>query len=71
MDDDGMFDAWFGSWKQARPEMTPIGWYTSEDLHEAFGAGVAAAVALTAAVLDVRPGSPRTSPAAGPDPEKD
>ena len=39
MDDDGGFDAWFGPWKETRPDMMPLGWYCKPDLKAAFSAG--------------------------------
>ena len=39
MDDEMRFAKWYVPWKAARPDVTPLGWYTYADLEAAFNAG--------------------------------
>lgn len=88
MDEDGArFAAWFQPWRDARPDIGPIGWYVYADLEAAFDAGRAdqhqqaldeilertrRLEAVVLRALDDRPGNPPdTPPSAGPVPTQD
>lgn len=58
---DDPFLQWWVPWLAARPDGSPIGWYTKDDLEAAFNAG-----------KDDRPGRPVSPPKdAGPVPKRD
>lgn len=38
MDDNARFRAWFVPWYEARPDTTPLGWFTATDLQAAWNA---------------------------------